>query len=116
MTDEQLIEAAFARGVEAQKSIDALPVPEGTNPTGLQKFAICLPFICAMFAPLVAFEITDGDEFLSGFVFGLCALAFTAAIFWLVRKAAVQQQAIAARDEAHLGNARTLAKQELART
>ena len=75
MTDEQLIEAAFTKGIEAQKSIDALAIPEGTNPTGLQKFAIFLPFLCTIFAPLLAFEITDGDEFVAGFVFGLCAMA-----------------------------------------
>ena len=116
MTDDQLIEAAFAKGVEAQKSIDALAIPEGTNPTALQKLAICLPFICAMFAPFLVFEITDGNEFASGFVFGLCAIALTGVIFWLVRKADVQQKAIAVRDEAHIDNARRLAKQELTRT
>lgn len=115
MTDDELIEAPFARGVEAQKNIDALTIPEGTNPTGLQKFAICLPFVCAMFAPLLVFDITNGNQFVSGFVFGLCAIAFTGGIFWLAKKAAAQQKAIAARDKAHLHNACSLAKQELTR-
>ena len=115
MTDEQLIEAAFARGVEAQKGVSTLPVPDGTNPTGLQKLAVCLPFFCGLFAPLFAYEIT-GDEFVSGFIFGLSVLGFIAATLWLVRKAGAQQEAIEERNMAYLGDARALAQRELVRT
>ena len=51
MTQEEIIKSAFMRGAETQKTIQALPVPEGTNPSAMFKLVVFMPIIAFIFQP-----------------------------------------------------------------
>ena len=113
MTQEEIIKSAFMRGAETQKTIQALPVPEGTNPSAMFKLVVFMPIIAFIFLPIVALEATDGNwvYFLLSLIPGLAGLFFT--IYSIGRKIQKQNAAIEERNTAQFEHAQSLAVSEL---
>lgn len=111
--ETRIIDEAFMKGVEAQKEIHDLPVPEGTNPTALDKVIMIIPIITFIFLPFVVLDLTDR----SWIYFGLAMIPGMVGIFlvmhWLIRKIIDQNLAIEERDKAHLATAREEARRML---
>ena len=111
--ETRIIDKAFMKGVEAQKEIHDLPVPEGTNPSALDRVIMIIPFITFIFLPFVVLDVTDR----SWIYFGLAMIPGMVGIFlvmyWLSRKISDQNLAIEERDQAHLARAREEARRML---
>jgi len=112
MTQDQIIEQAFVRGVEAQRETGELPVPEETNPTLAQKLMVCLPLIAFLLVPAAVHDLTD-DLFIVGFAFGSCGIFLFAVVYWLMKMMRRQNEAIARRDREYLQDACRAVKERL---
>jgi hypothetical protein len=112
MTQDQIIEQAFLKGVEAQQRTSNLPAPEGTNPTLVQKLAICLPLIAFLLVPAAVHYLTD-DLFIVGFALSGCIVFLFGVVYQLMKMMRRQNEAIAQRDLEYLQDACRAAKDRL---